>query len=863
MEMPPQVLSQGMIPSSPSTQSSGVGGMTQVMSGNGLIQGFSYDPPAGVWDEMMDRTGAVRPHWVKFLNSLARMGAPGLSSQSQTVERLLRDHGATYNVYHDAGAVGRPWTTDALPSLLAPQDFTRLESALQQRIRLFRAILADAYGPQQMLHKGWIPPRLLFANPGYLRPVGDVHTQDGFIFLMATDLVRSPDGAWQALSDRAQMPGGLGYSLENRIVLSQVFSRDMKHCKVQRLAEFFERVRDGWRELASPSRQAPNIVIVTPGPQHRGYFEHAFKARYLGFPLVEGADLTVRDRRLFLKTLEGLRQVDVLVRRVDDYECDSLELNSTAGTGIPGLLEAWRCGRVSLANGIGTGLLEAPAWLPFLSGLCRNLLGEELALPSVPTWWCGQRKEMEMVLADPRRWVFKRAYLNSYRLNSYRPAQLAARMNDTELAKLTSEIRSHPESWVAQEAQTLSTTPVLINGSLEPRSLVLRCFTMGTSRSCHVMPGGLGRVATDKEGFLVTMHAGARSKDVWVLSNDEVPFKSLIGERPEVLRVARPPGEVPSRVADHLYWLGRYAERLEQTSRMLRMLCQRLTGEGGEEQARELTLGLRLAREVKLLDPKFDMNGGFNLIHEEFCQLLENPARQGGVTDLLARLRQNAAAARDRLSDDTWRLFNRLSETTTDTPARSEPAALIARLDRLILDMAAFSGMQLENMVQGHGWRFLEIGRRLERGWANTLFNRGSIIICGEDNAVLRPMLEVFDSTMTYRRHHLARPKLLFVLDLLMLNAANPRSLHYQLAAIHRQVVLLPEGSSGDHGAKVRVELENLLARTTHIDLKKLSDSPDSRRHLADFCTEVHDKLEMLSDQLTEEFFSHTMRQAR
>ena len=847
-----------MIPSMPSTQSAGPGGMTQVMSGIPLTQGISYQPPAGVWDEMMDRKGAVRPHWAKFFSSLGKLGASGIKGHSQTIERLLRDHGATYNVYHDAGAVGRPWTTDALPALVAPQEFARLESALQQRIRLFRAILEDAYGAQRMLHKGWIPPRLLFANPGYLRPVHDVHTQEGFLFLMATDLVRNPQGTWLALCDRTQMPSGLGYSLENRIVLSQVYSRDIKQCQVHRLAGFFERFRDELREMAPPFREAPNVVILTPGPQHRGYFEHAFKARYLGFPLVEGADLTVRDRRLFLKTLEGLRQVDVLIRRVEDNLCDSLELNSTARTGIPGLLEAWRSGRVSIANGIGSGLMEAPAWLPFLPSLCRNLLGEELALPGVPTWWCGQRSEMEMVLAAPRRWVFKRAYFDVDR-----PSQLAASMDDLELAELTAEIRAHPESWVAQEAQTLSTTPVAINGSLEPRSFILRCFSMGTSRGCHVMPGGLGRVSPDKEGFLVTMHAGATSKDVWVLSDNEVAFKSLLGERPEVLRVARPPGEVPSRIADHLYWLGRYAERLEQTSRVLRMLCQRLAGEGGEEQAREMTLGLRLAREIKLVDARFDIHGGFNLVREEISQLLENPTRKGGVPDLLARLRQNAVAARDRLSDDTWRLFNRLSENTTVSPEASEPVALIAKLDRLILDMAAFSGMQLENMVQGHGWRFLEIGRRMERGWANTLFNRGSIIICGDDDAVLRPMLEIFDSTMTYRRHHLARPKLLLVLDLLMLNAANPRSLHYQLAAMHRQVLLLPEGSSADDGARARREVETMLARTAQMDLKKLSNTAESRRHLAEFCTWIHGQLELFSNHLTEDYFSHTMRRAR
>lgn len=819
---------------------------------------FSYRPIPGVWDEMFEANGAVRAHWQKFHAMLSELGVQGMQNHSGTVARLLHDHGATYNAFQDTGAAGRPWSLDAMPVLLATEDFAGIEKGLQQRMRLFQAMIQDIHGPQRMLHLGWVPPRLLHANPGYLRQIQDLPSSDPMLYIMATDLIRGPNGSWQVLADRCQMPNGLGYSLENRIVLSQIFPREFKECRVQRLASFFERERDMMRELSPANRSQPNVVMVTPGPQDRGYFEHAFKARCLGFSLVEGADLTVRDTRLYLKTLEGLRQVDVLIRRMEDRFCDSLELDADAWTGVPGLLEAWRNGKVSIANGIGTGVLEAPAWLPFLSGLCRNLLGEELLIPAVPTWWCGQQREREMVLANPRRWVFKRAYCGADR-----PSQAAANLDNADLTKLIAAIRAQPESWVAQEMQTLSSAPMWTGSGLQPRSFVLRTFSCSSRQECHVMPGALGRVSPQKEGFLVSIEAGAISKDVWVIAEGEVDQKTLLGGQPEVLRVARLPGAVPSRMADHLFWLGRYAERMEQTSRMLRMLCQRLGGEGIKDQSRELALGLRLAREVELTDFPHDETRKATAIQQEIHDLLENPARKGSVAFLSDRLRFNAAAARDRLSDDTWRLFNYLFNESSAPSQCHSATDMIAKLNRIILDMATFSGMQSENMVQGHGWRFLEIGRRIERGMASAVYNRAAIVISAGDDSVLGPMLEIFDSSMTYRRHHFARPKLLFVLDLLMLNAANPRSLSFQLEAMYRQVLLLPKGSSV-HGAEKAVEeVEKMRGMLGEIDLMAMEPDSPTREILSTLCETLSNELEKFSNQLTEHYFSHTKRRSR
>jgi uncharacterized circularly permuted ATP-grasp superfamily protein/uncharacterized alpha-E superfamily protein len=824
----------------------------------GADAAFRYAPMPGVWDEMFAEDGTVREHWRPFHRMLCGLGEMGMCANADTVARLLRDHGVTYNAYQDTGAAGRPWFLDVMPVLIPAADFLVVERGLQQRIRLMRAIMADVYGSQRLIKESWVPPRMLFANPGFLRQVCDAAVEDDWIYNLATDLVRAADGSWIALADRCQLPGGIGYTLENRIVLSQAFPREFKECRVQRLAAFFEREREIFREMAAMNRMTPNVVMMTPGPHHRGYFEHAFKARYLGLPLVEGADLTVRDRRLFMKTLEGLRQVDVLIRRVEDEHCDTLELDPASMSGVPGLLEAWRNGRVKMANRIGSGVMEAAAWLPFLPRLCQELLGEELLIPSVPTWWCGQAEVLASVMSEPRRWVFKKAYCNSNR-----PALSTAQMDDVALAALLEEVRADPETWVAQEGLVLSSAPFWTGAALEPRSFVWRAFACGDADESHVMPGGLGRVSPAREGFLVSMVAGALSKDVWVLSDDDVVPKSLLSQRSEGLRVSRPPGDVPSRIADHLFWLGRYAERMEQSTRVLRMLSKRLGGEGGDVQMQELRDGLRLALEVKLFDENFPAQETMAKIQDTIVSWIYDRERCDGVADLMEKLRFNAAAARDRLSDDTWRLFNLLQEEVRAPLEHATSYGITAKLDRIILDLAAFSGMQSENMVQGHGWRFLEMGRRIERGTANATYLQAAIHVCETNEAVLVPLLEIFDSTMTYRRHHYAKPRMLPVLDLLLLHAANPRSLAFQLEAMCRQAALLPQGSSISGANTAQAEVQKMLARLHEIDLVSLENELQRYESLREICAGFVEVFESFSNQLTEDYFSHATRRSR
>ena len=820
-----------------------------------LLQG--YRPLPGTYDEMLLPSGELRPHWRTFGDLLSQCNPQDIQARNETAQRLLHDHGVTYNIYDDAVGTSRPWSLDLIPHIVAAGEAEKIAQGIDQRSRLLEAILSDLYGNQRIIKEGWLPSALVHANPGFLRPlVGLTPPSSRFLHIVGCDLVRTDDGGWRVLADRAQVPGGQGYALENRIILSNVFPEEFNASRVQRLAAYFDAERDALRSVAPGRRAAPTIVMLTPGPMDETYFEHAFKARYLGFPLAMSADLTVRDRRVHLKTLEGLRRVDVVVRRLDDLNCDSLELNSGAGLGIPGLIEAWRSGSVALCNGLGTGLVETPAFHPFLPGLCRHLLGEDLRLPCVPTWWCGQQRQLNMVLADPQKWVLKEAFVRGARDPIF-----LGKMDAAARAAALERLKAEPHRWVAQELLRLSSTPTWTGERLEPRSLVWRTFSLYRGGSYTTMPGGLSRVSPNTDGRVVTMRSGGISKDTWVLSEGPVNHRPITQSQPIIIRPARPPSAVPSRVADHLFWLGRYAERLEQTIRLLRTTLNRVSGEGTELQTRELQSCAALMKETGLISAKLQTAD----LRPSIQALITDPKNEIGVLRLVNSVRYNAAAARDRLSDDTWRLFNKLESDAKMPVEPFKVSKALLSLDTLILTLAAFSGMQTENMTHGHGWRFLEIGRRIERAvFITPLIKTAALASGAGDDSVLGPLLEICDSTMTYRRLHFARPQLVQTAYLLLQDPSNPRSVAYQLERLIDQIAKLPVDPQ-------RGSETNQVSRMQQIiDVVKGPNLPAwaAAEHLAiaalpDVCTETVEKLEALSGTITENYFSHAVRKVR
>jgi uncharacterized circularly permuted ATP-grasp superfamily protein/uncharacterized alpha-E superfamily protein len=809
-----------------------------------------YQPEAGGYDELVTDASVLRAHAEPVIRSIETMGRHELGSRWENAKRTLRDNGVTYNVYGDPRGADRPWELDMVPFLISAAEWSRLEAALLQRTRLFNLILRDIYGPQQLLKDRLLPPALVLGNPAFLRPChGIAVPKNVHLHLHAIDLARSADGQWWVLSDRTQAPSGAGYALENRIVLSRSLPEAFRASQVQRLASFFRAYRDTLTALVPSRRSQPNVVLLTPGPYNETYFEHAYLARYLGFTLVEGGDLTIRDSRVFIKTLDGLEPVDVIFRRLDDSYCDPLELRGDSSLGIAGLVEAARAGNVTIANALGSGVLETPAVLPFLPGLCRHLLGEELRLPSVATWWCGQDQELTYVLDHLDALVVKRAFPAIQREPVFANA-LSAGGRQT----LASELRARPSDFVGQEQVKLSSAPVWQGQHLEPRAVVLRTYVAAAGDSFMVMPGGLSRVAASRDSAIVSMQRGGGSKDTWVLSDRPVIPVTLLAPMATGAHRERRATDLSSRVADNLFWLGRQAERAEHTVRLLRSTITRL-GDDSPELAALLQVVVRLellpAALVESAAPR-------NLEHEVIAALVtrQPPSALQATLNELHRL---TSMARDRLSIDTSRILTQLHQDFQfHRRGRLHAADVVVVLNRTIIDLAAFSGMEMENMTRGYGWRFLDVGRRLERSLNLTSLLRATIAIQSEV-AILEPLLEIADSSMTYRRRYFARPQLAPVLDLLLTDGSNTRALAFQLAALAAHARHLPRDSKAPAPVREDQLLDHAVTVLTASDVDVLGrPAPEGGYpELVELLDTIDDDLRALSDTLTFQYFSH------
>jgi len=807
-----------------------------------------------VHDELIAPGGELRPHYDTFVRSLETLGRHELASRWENAKRAIRDNGVTYNVYGDPEGVDRPWTLDMIPLLVPPAEWNHLEAALIQRAHVLNLLLSDLYGPQRLLHERQLPPSLVFGNPGFLRPCHGIAVPRGIhLHLHAVDLARAPDGQWWVLADRTQAPSGAGYTLENRIVLSRSLPEAFLDCQVQRLASFFWAQRDTLTALANAPRDTPRVVLLTPGPLNETYFEHAYLARYLGFTLVEGGDLTVRDRRVFIKTLDGLQPVDVIFRRLDDSFCDPLELRTDSTLGVAGLVEAARAGNVTIANALGSGAIETAAMSRFLPSLCRSLLGEELLLPSVPTRWCGDAGDLQYVLEHLDRMVIKRTFPPITGQPTF-----GRLLSTLQRSALVSEIRANPDHFVGQDEMPLSTAPMWLGQKLDPRPLVLRMYVAAAGDSYAVMPGGLTRIAAHGDVPIVSMQRGGGSKDTWVLTDGPVSPMSLLASPSIKIQRERRSGDLPSRVADNLFWLGRYAERVEHSVRVLRSVVSRLTDDSSEV-TYERTALIRVLVSLDLVPAGLRTSMTAREVEQQF---LSSVFRQGPGTRLretLEELRRIASNVRDRLSIDTWRILNQLRQDFRQRHGRVQLDEALLQLNRMITDLAAFSGMEMENMTRGHGWRFLDIGRRLERSANMTMLLRASLTAGSPYQAMLGPLLEIADSTMTYRRRYFAEPQLTPVLDLLVADPTNARSLAFQVVQLADHVNQLPRDQAAPSPAQEQRIVTRLSEAIAGADLDAMGqpEADGSLPSIDALLDAIADDLRRLSDTVTFYYFSH------
>jgi uncharacterized circularly permuted ATP-grasp superfamily protein/uncharacterized alpha-E superfamily protein len=818
-----------------------------------LKAAWQYLPREGFHDEMLEATGGIRPHWQGLAEALNRIGPAGLADRWHEGRRLIHDNGVTYNVYGDPQSTERPWPLDPIPFLLHSSEWQAIEAAIIQRATLHNLILRDVYGPQTLMREGRLPPELIFEHPGYLRPLRGVSLPNNiWLHSYSADIARAPDGQWWVLGDRTQAPSGAGYALENRLVSLRVLPDVFRAGNVQRLAGFFQKYRDGLRGLV-PHRENPRIVVMTPGPYNETWFEHAFLARYLGYTLVEGGDLTVRNNHVYLKTLGGLLPVDVIVRRQDDSYCDPLEFRGDSMLGVAGLTGAVWAGNVAVANALGSGLMESAAMAAFLPALSQHMLGEKLKMPNIATWWCGEKGPCSQVAENLDHLVIKSASPSLELAPTF-----GAKLTAAERAALVKKIEANPGAYAAQEQVSLSTVPVAHNGILDARHLVLRVFAVASGDSYAVMPGGLTRVTSSLDSLVVSMQHGGGSKDTWVLADEPVSSFSLLRKTKGPLPVSRATFDLPSRVADNLYWLGRYLERFETAVRAVRAVLPRLFLESDPAVTAAIYVGTHfLMGGAWLKDEE-----GEQSIESDLLALIADPKSDFNLRAGSRSILRVARLLRDRISSDAWRVLNQIhtqfNEAAPPEPLRVSRAQDL--LDQTVLLLSAFSGLAVENMTRGHGWRFLDMGRRVERAVQTVQLIRNGL---GFDFASTDPelamVLEIADGTLTYRSRYLNSMQFDLVLDLLLLDEGNPRSVAYQVSKLRKHVDRLPESHpSSGNPREARLAL-SLLSSVQLAEAQELTNLSDLDR----FTGRLMSDLKLLSDTLTRVYFTQQTGRAQ
>lgn len=838
---------------SQSQSTAGEGGDAKKATPTSLLSG--YQRSAGAFDELQAADGKSFPHYAKLMGELEGLGATELSRRAEACQRFVHEHGITYNVYGDPRGMERPWQLDPIPLLIAPEEWRTLETGLIQRATLLNKILADCYGAQDLIRSRWLSPALVFGQPDFLRPCHGIRVPgDNFLHFYAADLSRSPDGRWWVVSDRTQIPTGAGYALANRLVTSRILPESFRDNHVHRLAGFFLAAQNSLAQLAPRQADKARVVMLTPGPHNETYFEQAYLARYLGYMLVEGQDLTVRDNHVYLKTLSGLERVDVILRRVDDDFCDPLELRNDSILGVPGLVEAVRAGNVVVTNALGSGLVQSPAFMAFLPELCRHLLGDSLKLPSVATWWCGQKVAREHVLKNLDKLNVKPAFRTHLKIA------------DAEREELKRRIQFDPDLFVAQERVELSTAPSWKKDSLAAQPVSLRVFlvTDGKGGYC-VMPGGLVRVTPDNTGSFISMQRGGSSKDIWIPSATPVDEVTLLHGTGQSVELRRTGNNLPSRLADNFFWLGRYSERADATSRFLRSALLRFNPErtgGARPLLSPLLQTLELQGQLPGISKKPELWANAEAFEAELLAAIFDPARSGSLRQTAEQLQRLAMLVRDRTSNDMWRVLSqiddRLATPTSSLVMLSGDAVGI--LNQTLLGLAAFQGLARENMTRAQAWRFLDMGLRLERAmYLCTLLDATLRSPDAENPSLLEAVLEVVDCSITFRSRYNLLPTVPAVFDLVLLDDKNPRSVLFQIKQLVKHFDRLPK-ERGDSGGAGKMILMNALLRLERSDARELA-SPSVKWADSDIATAIKETLQalpQLSDAIGASYFAHS-----
>jgi uncharacterized circularly permuted ATP-grasp superfamily protein/uncharacterized alpha-E superfamily protein len=828
-----------------------------------------YCPIAGDYDEMLDAQAGIRAHWQAFVEDFRQFEGQERRARAQKLRRLVRENGIAQDLFSPTAALDEPWKIDLVPLIFGPEEWRWLEASLIQRARLFAALLDDIYGPQALLRSGKIPPALLLGDKTFIRPLVGTGSGRGRLTFYAADMARDETGNWRVIDSHAETVAGVGFALANRVVHSHVMGDVFASCNARRLAPFFDMLHG---ELAARAgRDDASIALLTPGPHHEDYFGHAYLARYLSMQLVEGGDLRVVGNNLYVKALDGLKPLDLIVRCVEGLCSDPLELDPGSSFGPPGFMQALRRHPNLSANAVGTAVIENRGLGPYLPELSRELLGEELALSDPPRWWMGDEQAVQHVFANPRGMTIRRAQEGTGRPGSAERGVMPELLNPARLAELKREIRLHGPDYVAEQQVNFAATPSWTEAGFRAKPFAVRFYVALVNGQYHVMPGGIALDVGPMRGVALHSPAGY-SRDVWVLSEEKLPAHvSRLRGHLDMPAITRSGGGLRSRVADNLFWLGRYAERADWTMRLMRAALSRLEPDSMSAQHREAVgkaLSVLLAKDAGVVSLQGEDSSAKAV--EQLVRGLAGRGRAYGLAHSLDLMHQVAGLIRDRLSVELWRTLQNFQSIPIWLGQTLPPSSgeLLDCLDEGIATLAAFNGMVAENMTRTYAWTFMEIGRRLERA-CNLSEMMLALFETEADDAAqsgaLLFALEVGDSTLTYRSRYLFAPLLPLVLDLLLVDETNPRSIGFQLDQVASHLDDLPKNTPAGPQMEERKIVLELRTRVQLADVYDLArtDGNGTRPHLKELFTQLSTELPKLSEAITRRYFNLTEDQVK
>ena len=814
------------------------------------------------FDEMYDSSCNARSHWVDIIDGLEKAGIKQLEQKQTEIDWRLEDNGVTYNIYNDPEGNNRRWNLDPIPLVLTSTEWDEISKGLKQRAKLLNLIFKDLYTDQRLIKEGIVPAEIIFAHKSFIPEVFNFENKDYYSMrFYATDISRGPDGKFWVINDKTQSPSGLGYAIENRLTMNSISDDLYPNVEILKMAKFIEGFKNMLKSLSTSNQDNPLIALLTPGPLNETYFEHSYISSFLDLTLVQGEDLLVKNNQLWLKSLNGLRKVDTLLRRVDSQYCDPLELRNDSRLGVAGLVNVIRKDNLSMINPIGVGILENIGLNPFMKNIAKYFLNEDLILPQIATWWCGQKKELDFVLQNIKNLIIKKIDRTD-NIEVY----FANRLNDEDLKNLIEKIKKNPHYYVGQEIIDFSTTPSFTKGKIEPRNTVIRAFSYLHEEEYHVMPGGLIRVSPTKDSLVVSNQKGGTSKDLWILGKSEdsagnniFKNRSFIDSRLENISTKR---------AENLFWLGRYLTRSITTARILRfnlknMLNLNRYDDNTNSRKTNRILNIALTHLTMTYPGFLDEKSIFPL--KEIISLIRDKNRVGTLSFTLDMLSNLNSSVKNLLTMEAWRIYEKMQK---EWNAYGKKEFLtnkdhINELDTLLIYLMAYKELIDESIFKEQGLILYDIGCKIEI--SQLLISKLRSLLTQKldkliEYDVLDSMLNSYESYNSYRAYYKSSLALENVLDFLVFNTKYPKSLIYIINQLLADLKELPKNIDNSHLSSFEEPVFKVFSMITLTSTKKLLEIPEDEyvyKELDEFLAILSDLLTQTSEELTKTYFSH------